>query len=230
MCGRFSLLTYAEKLAERFDVQEVIDRPDPVYNIAPMQMIPTVVQRETRQLVMMKWGLVPSWADDISIGNRLINARAETVATKPSFRAAFKKRRCLILTNGFYEWQKVGKVKKPIHVRLKSREPFAFAGLYEYWDKTKSGKILQTCTIITTTPNDLMKSIHRRMPVILRPEFENKWLNPKNTDVSELESMLQPYPSEEMEAFEISKYVNNPRNQGIECIQPVDDTIQTTLL
>jgi putative SOS response-associated peptidase YedK len=229
MCGRFSLLTYAEKLAERFNVQDLIDRPDPIYNIAPMQMVATVVQRENRQLVMMKWGLVPSWADDISIGNRLINARAETVATKPSFRAAFKRRRCLILTNGFYEWQKVGKVKKPIYVRLKSREPFAFAGLYEYWSKTKSGKPLQTCTIITTTPNELMKSIHRRMPVILRPEFEDKWLD-LETEASELQDMLQPFPSDEMEAFEISKYVNNPRNQGPECINPAEDTIQTTLL
>ncbi|MFW9816223.1 MAG: SOS response-associated peptidase [Candidatus Thorarchaeota archaeon] len=229
MCGRVSLLTYAEKLAERFNVQEVIDRPDPIYNIAPLQMVATVVQRETRQLVLMKWGLVPSWADDISIGNRLINARAESIATKPSFRAAFKKRRCLIISDGFYEWQKVGKVKKPIHVRLKNREPFAFAGLYEYWNKTKSGKSLQTCTIITTSPNRLMKSIHHRMPVILRPEFEDKWLNPE-AKAEELEAMLQPYPAEEMEAFEISKYVNNPRNQGPECIQPVDETIQTTLL
>jgi putative SOS response-associated peptidase YedK len=229
MCGRFSLLTYAEALAERFSVEETIDRPEPTYNIAPMQMVTTVVQRDTRQLVKMKWGLVPFWADDYKIGNRMINARAETVASKPAFRVAFKKRRCLIIADGFYEWRKVGKVKKPMHIRLKSREPFAFAGLYEYWDKTKSGKILQSCTIITTTPNDLMKSIHHRMPVILRPEFEERWLDPEYQDVSNLMSMLKPYSPEEMEAFEVSKFVNSPKNQGFECISPVSSHIQTTL-
>ena len=207
MCGRFSLLTYAESLAERFNVEEVIDKPEPTYNIAPMQMVNTVVQRETRQLVKMKWGLVPFWANDYTIGNRMINARAETVATKPAFRVAFKKRRCLIIADGFYEWQKVGKVKKPIHIRLKSREPFAFAGLYEYWDKTKSGKTLLSCTIVTTTPNEIMKSIHHRMPVIIRPEFEERWLDPENQDVSDLLSMLEPYPPEKMEAFEVSTFV-----------------------
>ncbi|MFX1482961.1 MAG: SOS response-associated peptidase [Promethearchaeota archaeon] len=229
MCGRFSLLTYAEALAQRFNVEEIIDRPEPTYNIAPMQMITTVVQRETRQLTKMKWGLVPFWADDYSIGNRLINARAETLTEKPAYRVAFKKRRCLIIADGFYEWQKVGNVKRPMHVRLKSREPFAFAGLYEYWDKTKSGKTLQSCAIITTTPNEVMKSIHHRMPVILRPEFEDNWLDPNNTDITGLMAMLQPYPSNEMEAFEVSTFVNSPKNQGIQCVLPLDSHIQATL-
>ncbi len=229
MCGRFSLLTYAEALAERFNVEEIIDRPDPTYNIAPMQMVNTVVQRGTRQLVKMKWGLVPFWADDYNIGHRMINARAETLTEKPAFRVAFKKRRCLIIADGFYEWQKVGNVRKPMYVRLKSREPFAFAGLYEYWDKTKSGKTLLSCTIVTTKPNELMKSIHHRMPVILRPDAEDRWLDTEITDVSELKSLLIPYSSEKMEVFEVSKFVNSPKNQGIECIRPVDSHIQTTL-
>ncbi|MFX1484346.1 MAG: SOS response-associated peptidase [Promethearchaeota archaeon] len=229
MCGRFSLLTYAEALAKRFNIEEMIDRPEPIYNIAPMQLVTTIVQRETRQLVKMKWGLVPFWAEDYRIGIRMINARAETLDDKPAYRVAFKKRRCLIIADGFYEWQKMGKVKKPIHVRLKSREPFAFAGLYEYWDKTKSGQTLLSCAIVTTTPNEAMKSIHHRMPVILRPEFEDRWLDPENTDVSELKSMLIPYPSVEMEVFEVSKFVNSPQNQGVECILPVDSHIQSTL-
>lgn len=221
MCGRFALLTHAEALIERFGVEEVIKRPEPRYNIAPSQNVTVVVQRETRQLTEMHWGLIPFWAKDVSIGNRMINARAETVAEKPSFRSAFKKRRCLILADGFYEWQKVGKIKVPTHIRLKSREPFAFAGLYEYWE-TKSGKMLESCTIVTTTPNDLMSPIHHRMPVILSPENESVWLDPKNENVSELLSMLRPYSPDQMEAYEVSDFVNSPRNQGPLCIKPVD--------
>jgi len=221
MCGRFALLTHAEALIERFGVKEVIKRPEPRYNIAPSQNVTVVVQRETRQLTEMRWGLIPFWAKDVSIGNRMINARAETVPEKPSFRSAFKKRRCLILADGFYEWQKVGKVKKPIHVRMKSREPFAFAGLYEYW-KTKSGKVLESCTIVTTTPNDLMSPIHHRMPVILNPENESAWLDPENENVSDLLSLLQPYDAGQMEAYEVSNFVNSPKNHGPLCTRPVE--------
>ncbi|MFW9805210.1 MAG: SOS response-associated peptidase [Candidatus Thorarchaeota archaeon] len=222
MCGRFALLTHAEALVERFNVKEVIKRPEPRYNIAPSQDVTVVVQKDTRQLIEMRWGLVPSWAKDVSIGNRMINARAETIAEKPAFRAAFKKRRCLILADGFYEWQKVGKVKIPTHIRLKTREPFAFAGIYEYWE-SKSGKILESCTIITTTPNELMTPIHNRMPVILNPNDEDVWLNPNNQDLEELQSILMPYTAGFMEAFEVSDFVNSPRNQGSLCIKPVDN-------
>ncbi|MFW9788865.1 MAG: SOS response-associated peptidase [Candidatus Thorarchaeota archaeon] len=224
MCGRFALLTHAEAIIERFGVEEVIKRPEPRYNIAPSQNVTVVVQRETRQLTEMRWGLIPFWAKDVSIGNRMINARAETVAEKPAYRSAFKKRRCLILADGFYEWQKVGKVKIPTHIRLKSRGPFAFAGLYEYW-KTKSGKMLESCTIVTTTPNELMKSIHRRMPVILSPEHEAAWLDPTNEDVSELMKLLQPYNPAVMEAYEVSEYVNSPSNQGPLCTKPVNASL-----
>ena len=224
MCGRFALLTHAEALIERFGVEEVIKRPEPRYNIAPTQNVTVVVQREKLQLTEMRWGLIPSWAKDVSIGNRMINARAETVAEKPSFRSAFKKRRCLILADGFYEWQKVGKIKIPTHIRLKSREPFAFAGLYEYW-KTKSGKMLESCAIITTTPNELMSPIHHRMPVIVSPENEVAWLDLENQDVSELLSILQPYTPDQMEAFEVSDFVNSPKNQGPLCTKPVNTTL-----
>ncbi len=224
MCGRFALLTHAEALIEKFGVEEVINRPEPRYNIAPSQNVTVVVQRKARQLTEMRWGLIPFWAKDVSIGNRMINARAETVAEKPSFRNAFRKRRCLILADGFYEWQKVGKIKIPTHIRLKSREPFAFAGLYEYW-KTKSGKMLESCTIVTTTPNDLMNPIHHRMPAILNPENEAAWLNPENEDVSQLLSMLQPYDPNQMEAFEVSDFVNSPKNQGPLCTKPVETSL-----
>ncbi|MHA1964909.1 MAG: SOS response-associated peptidase [Candidatus Thorarchaeota archaeon] len=220
MCGRFALLTHAEALIERFGVEEVIKRPEPRYNIAPTQNVTVVVQREKIQLTEMRWGLIPFWSKDVSIGNRMINARSETVAEKPAFRSAFKKRRCLILADGFYEWQKVGRIKIPTHIRMKDREPFAFAGLYEYW-KTKSGKMLESCTIITTSPNELMSSIHQRMPVIMSLENEAAWLDPENQDVSELMSMLKPYSPNTMEAFEVSDFVNSPGNQGPLCIKPV---------
>ena len=224
MCGRFALLTHAEALIKRFGVEEVIKRPEPKYNIAPSQNVTVVVQRETRQLTEMRWGLIPSWAEDVSIGNRLINARVETVSEKPAFRSALKKRRCLILADGFYEWKKVGKTKIPTHIRLKNREPFAFAGLYEFW-KTKSGKILESCTILTTAPNDVMIPIHDRMPVIMSSASEAVWLNPENQDPSELMPLLKPYKSEKMEAFEVSEFVNSPRNQGPLCTKPVNTTL-----
>ena len=225
MCGRFALLTHAEALIKRFGVEEVIKRPEPRYNIAPSQNVAVVVQRETRQLTEMRWGLVPIWAKDVSIGNRMINSRAETVAEKPAFRSAFMKRRCLILADGFYEWQKVGKIKVPTHIRLKSREPFAFAGLYEYW-KTKSGVMLESCTIITTTPNEIMSPIHHRMPVILDSHDEEAWMSPKNQDLSELKKLLKPFHSELMEVFEVSDFVNSPKNQGPLCTKPVDTPLQ----
>lgn len=224
MCGRFALLTHAEALIERFGVEEVIKRPEPRYNIAPSQNVTVVVQREKRQLTEMRWGLVPSWAKDVSIGNRMINVRAETVAEKPAFRNAFKKRRCLILSDGFYEWQKVGKIKIPTHIRLKKREPFAFAGLYEYW-KTKSGKMLESCAIITTTPNEVMSSIHHRMPVILNPDDERAWLNPEKQEASELMQLLKPYTSHQMESFEVSDFVNSHQNQGPLCTKPVNTAL-----
>jgi len=215
------MFTYIKAVKDRFKIDEILAVIDPRYNIAPAQKIATVVQRERRQLVEMKWGLVPSWAKDSKIGNRLINARAETVATKPAFRSAFKKRRCLILADSFFEWQKSGDVKTPMLIRLKSQETFAMAGLYEYW-KMKSGKTLESCAIITSAANDFMKRIHDRMPVILRPENEDSWLDSELQDVQEITQLLEPVDSELMETYEVSTYVNSPRNQDSNVIRPVN--------
>ena len=221
MCGRFSMFTYIKALKDQFKIDDILTSIEPRYNIAPAQKIATVVQYESRQLVEMKWGLVPSWAKDSKIGNRLINARAETVATKPAFRSAFKKRRCLILADSFFEWQKSGDVKTPMLIRLKSEETFAMAGLYEYW-KMKSGKTLESCAIVTTAANEFMKPIHDRMPVILRPENEDSWLDSELQEVQEVTRLLEPVDFDLMESYEVSTYVNSPRNQDSNVIRPVN--------
>jgi len=221
MCGRFSMFTYIKALKDQFKIDDILTSIEPRYNIAPAQKIATVVQYESRQLVEMKWGLVPSWAKDSKIGNRLINARAETVATKPAFQSAFKKRRCLILADSFFEWQKSGDVKTPMLIRLKSEETFAMAGLYEYW-KMKSGKTLESCAIVTTAANEFMKPIHDRMPVILRPENEDSWLDSELQEVQEVTRLLEPVDFDLMESYEVSTYVNSPRNQDSNVIRPVN--------
>jgi putative SOS response-associated peptidase YedK len=224
MCGRFSLFSHVKALEERFKIEEVLKRPEPRYNIAPLQRIAVVVQREKRQLTEMKWGLVPSWAKETRIGSRMINARAETVTTKPAFRSAFKKRRCLIVADSFFEWQRSGEVKIPRLVRLKNEEPFAMAGLYEYW-KMKSGKVLESCAIVTTEANDFMRPIHARMPVILKPENEESWLSPNLQDTEKLMSLLEPISSGNLEEYEVSTYVNSPRNNDLQCIRRVDHAL-----
>lgn len=225
MCGRFSLLTNVKALIERFEIEEVEVRPEPRYNVAPSQMVTTVVNDSVRHLVSMRWGLIPHWAKDPKIGNKMINARSETLAEKPVFKPALKKQRCLVLADGFYEWQKIGTTKKPMYIRMKTREPFALAGLYEKW-KAPSEKIIQSCTIITTEPNVLMKSIHNRMPVILKRNDEDAWLDSTNEDLTSLTKLLKKYPANKMEAYEVSTYVNSAKNTGAQCIRP---STQTTL-
>ena len=167
----------------------------------------------------LRWGLIPSWAKDPAIGNRLINARAETVAEKPSFRSAFAKRRCLVVADGFYEWRKTGKGKVPVYITLRSKRPFGFAGLYEHW-KAPDGKEIRTCTIITTDSNELVRPIHDRMPVILPKAVEDRWLDPGEHDRGRLQALLQPYPSEEMDAYDVTTVVNNTRHDAPDCIAP----------
>ncbi|MHA1908622.1 MAG: SOS response-associated peptidase [Candidatus Thorarchaeota archaeon] len=225
MCGRFSLLTNVKVLIERFKIDEAEVRPEPRYNVAPAQMVTAVIDAASRHLVSMRWGLIPHWAKDPKIGSKMINARAETVAEKGVFKPALKKRRCLVLADGFYEWQKVGSTKKPMYIRMKTREPFALAGLYEKW-KSPSEKIIQSCTIITTEPNTLMKPIHNRMPVILKKKDEEAWLDSTNEDLNALTKLLKKYPANKMEAYEVSTYVNSPKNTGSQCIRP---SAQTTL-
>jgi putative SOS response-associated peptidase YedK len=170
---------------------------------------------------LLRWGLIPSWAKDPSMGDRMINARAETVAEKPSFRRALQKRRCLVLADGFYEWRKEGKTKTPMYIRLRSHEPFGFAGLWETW-KSPEGEAIHSCTVITTTPNSLMESIHNRMPVILSREGESSWLDRAIETPERLLPLLIPYSANAMEAYAVSSMVNNPRNDAPACIELVD--------
>ena len=223
MCGRYTLTTDLGAVAHRFGVRmldEAIGTHAPRYNIAPTQAVIVVNDDGTRHLTEMRWGLIPSWAKDPAIGNRMINARAETVATKPAFRAALRKRRCLIPADGFYEWQPAGRRKQPVYIALKSREPFGFAGLWESWDAPE-GEEIRTCTIITTEANELLKPIHDRMPVILMREAEAVWLDPAIQEPARLLPLLTPYPAQEMEANPVSTKVNNPATDGSACIEPL---------
>ncbi|ALF11136.1 SOS response-associated peptidase [Parageobacillus thermoglucosidasius] len=220
MCGRFSLAVGIEQLRSlfKFVFEEDIA---PRFNIAPNQAVLTVFEAEGKRIgKMMKWGLVPSWADDPKIGWKMINARAETVDEKPSFRRALKRRRCLILADGFYEWKTVEGKKIPYRITLRDGQPFAFAGLWETWEKR--GETLYTCTIITTTANELVKGIHDRMPVILPQDWHDAWLDPHLEDTDYVKSLLQPYPAEEMKMYEVSTIVNSPKNDVIECMEPVN--------
>ncbi len=220
MCGRFTRATSTAIIAKEFDVEEISEDLRPSYNIAPTQEVAVIVNDGKKQLVKVRWGLVPSWAKELSIGNKMINARAETITEKASFKRAFKKRRCLIVADGFYEWQKVGDSKRPMHIRLKSGKPFGFAGIYENW-QSEQGKQIVTCAIITTVANELMKPIHDRMPVIMPKENENLWLDARVDDQELLLDMLRPYPADVMEAYPVSKRVNAPANNSPECIRPV---------
>jgi putative SOS response-associated peptidase YedK len=194
------------------------------YNIAPTQPVAVVPNDGRKTVQMFIWGLVPSWAKDSSIGSRMINARAETVAEKPSFRVAFRRRRCLIPASGWFEWGKPeekGGRKIPYFIRLKGRRIFAFAGLWESWQAKDSGdEPLRTCTIITTEPNPLIARFHHRMPVILPPEAHSVWLDPAEKEPGELLPLLVPYPEDGMEAFAVSPKVNNPHNDSPEIIEP----------
>ncbi|UCF29428.1 MAG: SOS response-associated peptidase, partial [Chloroflexota bacterium] len=195
----------------------------PRYNVAPTQPVAVVPNDGTNRLDFFNWGLIPFWAKDPKIGSRLINARSETIAEKPSFRGSFKYKRCLILADGFYEWQKQpgSKTKIPMYIHLKDRAPFAFAGLWDSWN-SKDGSEIKSCTIITTQPNELVEQIHNRMPVILSPEGYAAWIQEGENDPELLKSLLHPYPSEEMAAYPVSTKVNSPQNDTPEVIISVE--------
>lgn len=220
MCGRYTQTGRAENVLARFEVSSEGILLQPRYNIAPGQEAPVIVNDGGMSLRMMQWGLVPSWAKDRSIGNRMINARAETVEEKPSFKRLIGKRRCLVVADGFYEWRKEGKGKVPMRFTLRGREPFSFAGLWDLWKKPDGGE-LQSFTIITTAANDLLRPIHERMPVILDGEGEERWLDPDSKEVNRLLRLLVPYPSEMMESYDVSLLVNSPRNDLPRCIEPL---------
>ena len=221
MCGRFTLTISPEQLQQAIPGLIIPFGMAPRYNIAPSQPVAVVPNDGELKLDFYVWGLIPSWAKDPAIGSRMINARAETLAEKPSFRSAFRRRRCLIPADGFYEWQQTPglKTKTPIYIRLKSGEPFAFAGLWENWNAPDGSNVL-SCTIITTAPNALMEPIHNRMPVILPAAAYARWLEPGEQKPAELQALLQPYPAEAMTAFPVSTLVNRPENDVAACIQP----------
>ena len=221
MCGRFSLGATV-RVGQLFDVPDWPDVP-PRYNIAPSQDVPAVVQlRETahRQFRPLRWGLVPSWAKDRTIGARLINARAETVAAKPAFRGLLREHRCLVLADGFYEWQLRGRRKQPWYVRMRDNRPFAFAGLWDRWHPVE-GDQLETCTIVTTEANAVVRPIHDRMPVILPSTDYGLWLDPGFQEVERLTAALRPYPPDEMTAYPVSTRVNNAAYDDPECVAPL---------
>ena len=230
MCGRFTLTQSATAIADHFELDD-LPLLAPRYNIAPTQPVAVVRARSSnrqaddRQFTHLVWGLIPAWAKDPAMGAKLINARAETLAEKPSFRSAFKYRRCLIPVDGFYEWQRIEKKKQPYLFGLADRQPFAFAGLWEHW-QSPDGSEIESCTIITTEANSLMRSIHDRMPVILQPQDYQQWLDPAVQKVDQLRSLLRPYePASDpkaLTAHPVSAKVNNPRHDSPDCIEPIE--------
>lgn len=221
MCGRFTLTAGPDQLSETFPWLTFDTSTQPRYNIAPSQPVAVVPNDGKNRLDFFVWGLIPSWAKDPRMGNRLINARAETVDQKPSFRAAFRRRRCLVLADGFYEWKQEpgAKAKTPIFIQLKSKKPFAFAGLWERW-QSPDGSTILSCTIVTTQPNAFLRDIHNRMPVILSKETYPLWLDPGEPDRARIKALLRPYPASEMTAHAVSRLVNNPANDLPDCIVP----------
>ncbi len=221
MCGRYSITTAPDALRHLFKLSGPLPNLPPRYNLAPTQDAPVVRQREGgRELVMLRWGLVPSWSQGPDSGYSMINARAETVATKPAFRAAFRSRRCLVPADGFYEWQAQPGHKQPYRITLKGGVPFAFAGLWEHW-AAPDGDVIQSITIIVTEANELLRPIHDRMPVILDPADYRMWLGEEPESGSGVRSLLKPFPAEAMVAYPVSRRVSNPRNDDALCVEPL---------
>jgi len=222
MCGRVTIQTPALALAREFaltGIRTALERPR--YNLAPTQLMPVVINDGTRMLDAYRWGLIPSWAKEASIANKLINARGETVAEKPSFRSALKRRRCLVLVDGWFEWKQSTKPKTPYYFHREDGLPMAFAGLWEEWTAPDTGEVLRTCTLITTGPNALMAPIHDRMPVILSPEARERWLDPEPLEASVLQPLLVPNEHEPLEAWEVARVVNSPTNDVVACVERV---------
>ena len=218
MCGRYAQSTDPKKLAKEFKVAEV-PAVEPRYNIAPTQEVLGVSESpDGREMTFYKWGLIPSWAKDTSMGARLINARAETVQEKPAFRAAFKQRRCIIPVDGFYEWQRTEGKKQPFFFRMRDERPFSFAGLWERWEG-EGGQAINSCTILTTEANEVLRPVHDRMPVILHPDEYETWLDTDVRKLGLIKEMLRPYPAEEMTSYPVSTAINTPRSQGAELIE-----------
>jgi putative SOS response-associated peptidase YedK len=219
MCGRYTLTKEEKRLLERYGSppgnREAFRAR---FNIAPTQQALVFLFEESPVLKNLRWGLIPFWAKDEKIGSQMINARCETVAEKPAFRAAFKKRRCLVVADGFYEWIKTPGGKEPVWITRRDHEPFCFAGLWESWTNPER-KEIRTFSIITTTPNELLSCVHTRMPVILKEKDYDQWLDPKVADQDSLTKLLRPYASGVMQFYPVNKLVNDPRNDRAECIE-----------
>lgn len=220
MCGRFQLSVKGKQISERFNVEVFDEMYSPSYNCAPSQKLPVITNNDPEKLNYFKWGLVPFWSSDPKIGFKLINARAENILEKPSFKTAFSQRRCLIPANGFFEWKKQGKQKIPYRIFLKTEEIFAIAGIWEAW-KDAEGTVLNSFSIITTSPNKLMQDIHSRMPVILNQHDEQAWLFEK--DETYLKNLLQPFDASKMDAYQVSSKLNSPANNSSEIIERVEN-------
>ena len=220
MCGRFTQYNSISTLKEAFGIKTITCDANPSYNIAPAQDILTIIFHEERRLGKLNWGFIPSWAKNLTKAQRIINARAETIWEKPSFQKAFKNRRCLIPANGFYEWKEIDKQKQPFYCTLPSKEPFAFAGLWETW-KGKDGTKIHACLIITAESSGSMSKIHNRIPVILTPDTHDEWLNPENHDVKQLNEILKDGCIREVETYPVAKLVNSLNNNSSKCIEQI---------
>ena len=221
MCGRYSLSLKGEKLEKRFNAK-LLEKFKPRYNAAPSQNLPVITNIDPELIQFFQWGLVPFWAKDAIIGNKLINARSETLFEKPSFRESIKKRRCLIPADGFFEWKQIGSTKIPHFIHLKQKEVFSMAGIWDSWEISQ-GKALNSFSIITTAANNLVKSLHERMPVILQPEFEKDWLSDDLVQ-DDIKALLTPYEAEEMEYYAVSKELNIISNDHQQLIKPMDSS------
>jgi len=222
MCGRVTVQTPAVELAREFaltGIRNAIERPR--FNLAPTQLMPVVPNDGQRMLDAFRWGLIPGWAKDASIGNKLINARCETVAEKPSFRSALKRRRCLVLVDGYYEWKQSTKPKTPFFFHRKDRKPLALAGLWEEWTSPETGEVVRSCCLITTGPNALVAPIHDRMPVILTPDGQEQWLRPEAQEAANLMPLLVPCADDILDLYEVARVVNSPTNDVPACIERV---------
>ena len=223
MCGRFTAVD-VKAIYEKYELSDRLPSLQPSYNIAPSHEIPAIVgTNEGNRLLMLRWGLIPSWSKDDSFAFKMINARAETIDQKPSFKNLLTRRRCLIPADGFFEWKKEEKSKTPYRFILENEKPFAFAGLWDSW-KNEKGETLYTFTIVTTSPNKMIEEVHDRMPVILNDQGEKIWLDPNTEDKKVLKELLIPYPSELMDKYQVSSYVNSSRNPGPKAIERVSSS------
>jgi putative SOS response-associated peptidase YedK len=223
MCGRFTITTALDEIMEHFAISNQINHDfyHPSFNVAPSQNVLAVISDgKNNRLGYLHWGLIPPWAKNKNIGYKMINARAETLSEKPSYRNAYKKRRCIVVADSFYEWKRLdNKTKIPMRIKLKSSELFGLAGLWETWKS--NDETIHSCTIITTKPNELVADIHDRMPVLLKPQDEQTWLDPSITDTQQLSTLLIPYDAGDMEAYQVSPLVNSPKNNSVDLIQRV---------